>query len=217
MNNVRFVDSVDTNMSNTSVRRRFLKRSCGTFHSHRNCGGCTCWERRLQTWEGIKDKHHNDNNALRHSADSESWKDFDKQHNCFIKDPRNVRLGLANDVFNPFGNMSIAYIVWPVVLMPYNLPPWKCMKEPYFMMSLIILGSRSPGRDIYLYLQHLIDESKELWQDGGKTCDASKKQIFRLDVAVLWTINNFPAYEYLSEWSTKGKMACPTFNKETSF
>lgn len=85
------------------------------------------------------------------------------------------------------------------------------------MMSLIILGLRSPGRDIYMYLQHLIDESKELWQDSGKTCDASKTQIFRLDVAVLWIINDFPAHEYLSEWSTKGKMACPTCNKETSF
>ena len=35
----------------------------------------------------------------------------------------NVRLGLASDWFNPFGNMSTNNSVWPVVLVPYNLPP----------------------------------------------------------------------------------------------
>ena len=61
--------------------------------------------------------------VLRHLADEEAWKDFDKKYPEFASEPRNVRLGLASDGFNPFGNMSNAYCVWPVILLPYNLPP----------------------------------------------------------------------------------------------
>ncbi|CAN1761750.1 hypothetical protein LINPERHAP1_LOCUS8021 [Linum perenne] len=38
---------------------------------------------------------------------------------------------------------------------------------------------------------------------------------FQLHAAVLWTINDFPAYGNLSGWSTKGYLACPTCNKES--
>jgi len=60
---------------------------------------------------------------LRHPADGAGWKHFDREFPQFALDPRNVRLGLASDGFNPFGNMSTAYSMWPVVLVPYNLPP----------------------------------------------------------------------------------------------
>ena len=39
----------------------------------------------------------------------------------------------------------------------------------------------------------------------------------KLRATILWTINDFPAYGNLSGWNTKGKLACPTCNKETSF
>ena len=64
-----------------------------------------------------------DGNSLRHPADSIAWKEFDKEHSWFAEESRNVRLGLASDGFNPFGNMITSYSMWPVVLMPYNLPP----------------------------------------------------------------------------------------------
>ena len=51
-----------------------------------------------------------------------------------------MRLALATDGFNPFGTMSNSYSMWPVVLVPYNMPSWKCMKESFFMMSLLIPG-----------------------------------------------------------------------------
>jgi hypothetical protein len=34
-------------------------------------------------------------NQLNHPSDGKAWKDFDKQHDWFAKDPRNIRLGLA--------------------------------------------------------------------------------------------------------------------------
>ena len=116
--------------------------------------------------------------VLRHPADSKAWQSLDDQYPNFAAEPRNVRLGLASDGFNPFGTMSIAHSTWPVVLMPYNLPPWMCMKQPFFMMSLLIPGPRGPGNDIDVYLQHLVDELKELWEDGLHTWDASTNQNF---------------------------------------
>ena len=81
---------------------------------------------------------HVDDGISRHPADSEEWKEFDLQHPEFALKPRNVRLGLATDEFNPFGNMNNSYKMWPVILIPYNLPPWLVMKEPFFMFSLLI-------------------------------------------------------------------------------
>ena len=78
--------------------------------------------------------------VLRHPVDALAWKAFDSQYPDFASNSRNVRLGLASDGFNPFGNMSTNYSTWPVILVPYNLPPWMCMKQSSLMLSLIIPG-----------------------------------------------------------------------------
>ncbi|XP_052294335.1 uncharacterized protein LOC107178912 isoform X1 [Citrus sinensis] len=153
---------------------------------------------------------------LRHPADGEAWKEFDRLYPWFAQEPRNVRMGLATDGFNPFGNMHNSYSMWPIILVPYNLPPWKCMKDPFMMMSLLIPGPKAPGRDIDVYIRPLIDELKELWNHGVETFDASTRQTFHMHAAVMWTINDFPAYGNLSGWSTKGYKACPVCNVETS-
>jgi len=70
-----------------------------------------------------KEKHLDEANVLRHPADSEAWKEFDKNHQWFAQEPRNIRLGLATDGFNPFGNMSTSYSMWPVILAPL-VPIW---------------------------------------------------------------------------------------------
>ena len=56
-----------------------------------------------------KEKYVQDTNVLRHPVDSMTWKEFDKTHIWFTEEPRNVRLGIATDGFNPFGNMSTTY------------------------------------------------------------------------------------------------------------
>nr|XP_048322575.1 uncharacterized protein LOC125420066 [Ziziphus jujuba var. spinosa] len=112
--------------------------------------------------------------------------------------------------------MSTSYSMWPVMLVPYNLPPWKCMKETFSMMSLLIPGPTAPGKDIDVYLRPMIDELKDLWTNGVTTYDISKKERFTMHAAVLWTIHDFPAYGTLSGWSTKGYKACPTCNEDTS-
>ncbi|XP_042396490.1 uncharacterized protein LOC121986596 [Zingiber officinale] len=158
---------------------------------------------------------HTKDSYMRHPADSPAWQMFDHNHPEFAKDRRNIRLGLASDGFNPFKNMSVVYSTWPVILVPYNLPPWMCMKQPYFMLSLLILGPSTPGNNIDIYLQPLVVDLKDLWEVGVQTYDASTKQNFKLHVALLWTISDFPGYATLSGWSTKGKFACPVCHKFT--
>ena len=54
-------------------------------------------------------KNRSNDEVLRHPTDAEAWKSFDRTHEYFSSDPRNVRLGLATDGFTPFGNMSVSY------------------------------------------------------------------------------------------------------------
>lgn len=151
--------------------------------------------------------------VLRHPADGKAWKHFDTMFPDFAKDPRNVRLGLASDGFNPFGTMSLSYSMWPVVLVNYNTPPWKSMVDASFMMTLLIPGKDSPGKDLDVFLRPLVDELNLLWE-GVETYDCESKKMFNMRAALLWTINDFPAYGYLSGWSTSGYKACPTCNED---
>ncbi|XP_066381574.1 uncharacterized protein [Miscanthus floridulus] len=151
---------------------------------------------------------------MRHPADGEAWEDFNRRYPKFAADARNVRLGLASDGFNPFGNMSSKHSTWPVMLVPYNLPPWICMKQTSLLLSMIIPGPDSPGNDVDIYLQPLIDELLELWK-GVQTCDASSRKKFPLRAALLWTINDFSALAYLYGWTTSGTYACPSCGPAT--
>lgn len=51
------------------------------------------------------DRKTKNDGVLRHPCDGHEWQDFDRQHPEFAIEPRNVRLGLATDGFNPFGHM----------------------------------------------------------------------------------------------------------------
>ncbi|KAK9088931.1 hypothetical protein Scep_028013 [Stephania cephalantha] len=163
----------------------------------------------LVTWH-VKERI--DDGVLRHPADSQAWKAFDTKNSSFASEIRNVRLGLATDGFNIFRNMSLVHSTWPVVLMCYNLPPWLFMKQPFFILSTLIDGKYGPGDKLDVFMQPLIEELKELWNEGVFTYDASTNEMFKLHAALLWTISDFPAYAYLSGWSTKGKFACPCSN-----
>ncbi|GJV03335.1 signal peptide peptidase-like protein 2 [Tanacetum coccineum] len=131
---------------------------------------------------------------MQHPVDGRAWKDFDTKYLDFAAEPRNVRLGLAADGFNPFGNLSQSYSMWSVILTTYNLPSWLCMKESSFMLTLLITGPKSPGKDIDVYLRPLIDDLKVLWvKPGVETIDVATGLKLNMRAMVLWTINDFPA------------------------
>ncbi|XP_020961147.1 uncharacterized protein LOC110263725 [Arachis ipaensis] len=163
-------------------------------------------------WHALAEKK---DSKMRHPWNSEPWKTFDLLHDRFTEDPRNVRLGLAVDGFNPFGAMRTNYSVWPVVLIPYNRPPWECMKPTSLILSMIIPGEKMPENNIDVYLQPLIKELKELWYDGIQTLDRFKNEMFTLRAALMWTISDFTGLGNLSGWNVHSKYACPTCNFNT--
>nr|GEZ24141.1 hypothetical protein [Tanacetum cinerariifolium] len=134
---------------------------------------------------------------MQHPVDGRAWKNFDTKYLDFAKEPRNVRLGLAADGFNLFGNLSQAYSMWLVILTTYNLPPWLCMKESSFMRMLLIPGPKSPGKDIDVYLRPLIEDLKirQHYVDNEKDPEVSiTNELFALACGPTWTPISINSY-----------------------
>jgi hypothetical protein len=68
----------------------------------------------------------------------------------FKEEPRNVRLSLAVDGVNPFGELRSIYSVWPIFVINNNLPPWMSIKREHTMLAMIVLG---------ICLQYLFERS----------------------------------------------------------
>ncbi|GJQ90193.1 hypothetical protein Tco_0001332 [Tanacetum coccineum] len=96
---------------------------------------------------------------MQHPVDGRAWKNFDSNQ---------------------------SYSIWPMILTTNNLPPWLCMKENSFMLTLLIPGPKSPGKDIDVYLRPLIDDLKDLWAlKGVETIDVATGQKFNMRAMVL--------------------------------
>lgn len=146
---------------------------------------------------------------LRHPADGEAWSNFNMQFPEFAHEIRNVRLGLATDGFNPFGINSTSHSTWPIMVMPYNLPPSMCMRKEFNILAMLISGPKSPGKCLNNFMRPLIDELQMLWSTGVCTYDRYSKSCFTMRVAVLSTISDFPGLGMLGGVQTKGYKACP--------
>jgi hypothetical protein len=144
-----------------------------------------------------------------HPSDDEAWKHFNSVHPHFSAESRNVRLGLCTNRFNPFRSFGAPYSYWPVILTVYNLPLGMCMRPEFMFLFMVIPGPSSLVGNIDVCLRSLIDELAQLWSSEALTYDISRKQNFLMRAALMWTINDFPAYGMLSGWSTHGKLACP--------
>lgn len=153
--------------------------------------------------------------ALRHPADSDSWKAVDSRYPEFASDSRNIRFGIATDGFNPFGMLSSTYSCWPVVLVPYNLPPWLCMKASSLILALIIPGPSYPGLNFHVFMEPVYEEINELFEVGTPTYDASRDEMFQLCAFALWTITDYPGLGIFAGFSVNGEFGCVTCREET--
>ena len=53
------------------------------------------------------------------------------------------------------------------------------------ILSLFIPGHKAPENKIDVYLQPLVDDLKELWNEGIKAYDTSTQHLFKLHVVLL--------------------------------
>jgi hypothetical protein len=127
-------------------------------------------------WHKEGDRQDQDSNIMVHPSDGEAWQALDRFDPEFARDPRSVRLGLSTDGFTPYTNNSTSYSYWLVFMMPYNLPPNKCMKEGVLFLALIVSGPKDPVTKINVFMQPLIEELKALWQ-GLEAYDSADGQL----------------------------------------
>jgi len=144
----------------------------------------TRWDDEGQTNDGVP----------RHLADAPFWKDFDSKHLVFFSEGQNLRLAIASDDFNPFRTMKSTYSICPVILISYNFPPWKCMKQSNFILSLLIPGPIVPCGYMDVFLEPLVDDMVEMFVVGVKTYDALKCETFQLRAASLLLKFNGPIW-----------------------
>ncbi|XP_050207500.1 uncharacterized protein LOC126656920 [Mercurialis annua] len=164
------------------------------------------------TWHA---EHEMVDGKMCHTLDSPAWKHFSELHTEFAEEVQNIRLGLCTDGFQPFGAFGHNYSSWRVILTLYNLPPGMCMKDEFMFLTVFVPGLGNPKHQMDIFLQPLIAELNQLWEFGVQTFDVQRRQNFQMKAALLWTINDFPAYSMLSGWSTSGRLACPRCMKNT--
>jgi hypothetical protein len=162
--------------------------------------------------EGIRDSE--DANIMSHPTDAEAWHTLDYFDPEFVRDPRSVHLGLSMDGFQPYNSDSTAYSCWSVFVMPYNLPPNKCLKKGFIFLALVILGPKESKKQMNIFLHSLMEELKELWQ-GVDAYDNHLKCQFNLCVIYLWSIHDYLAYGKFVGRCVLGRLNCPVCMDES--
>jgi hypothetical protein len=85
-------------------------------------------------------KNRSRDDVLRMPADGSALNYIEEKWPIFKEEPRIVRLSLAADGANPFGELRSTYSVWPVFVINNNLPPWMSIKREHTMLAMIVPG-----------------------------------------------------------------------------
>jgi len=64
------------------------------------------------------------NGFLQMPTDGYGLTKIEEKRPHFNDEPCNVRLSLAVDGVNPFGEIMFIYSMWPIFVINNNLPPW---------------------------------------------------------------------------------------------
>ena len=83
-------------------------------------------------------KNKSEDGVLRMPTNDFALKNIEEKWPIFKSEPHNIRLSLAADGFNPFGELRSTYSVWPIFFINNNLPPWMTIKREHTMLAMII-------------------------------------------------------------------------------
>lgn len=150
----------------------------------------------LLTWHA---HNRSTDGIMRVPADSPAWAHIEETWPEFKREPRHLRLGLATDGVNPFGQRSSAWSTWPVVVVNYNIPPWETTKKGNILLSLLVPG-KYKVKNMDVYLEPLIEELMELWR-GVSIIDVSKshnEQDCNIKAILMWTMHDYPGLGEIS-------------------
>jgi hypothetical protein len=85
-------------------------------------------------------KNRSRDDVLRMPVDGSTLNYIKEKWPIFKEEPRNVRLSLAVDGVNPFGELRSTYSVWPIFVINNNLPPCMSIKREHTMLAMIVPG-----------------------------------------------------------------------------
>jgi hypothetical protein len=71
-------------------------------------------------------------------ANGSAFREIEEKWEDFKDEPCNVRLSLATDGVNPFGDLTSIYSVWPIFVINDNIPPWMSIKREHIMLAMIV-------------------------------------------------------------------------------
>ncbi|KAL0331667.1 UNVERIFIED_CONTAM: hypothetical protein Sangu_1712200 [Sesamum angustifolium] len=75
------------------------------------------------------------------------------------------------------------------------------MNSEYIFLTMVIPSPSSSKRLIDVYLEPLTEELLQLWYVGVRTYDHAMDQAFIIWAALMWIVNDKPAYGMASKWS----------------
>ena len=67
-----------------------------------------------------------------------TFRNIEEKWPHFKDKPHNLRLSLAVDGVNPFGELIYIYSVWLVFVINNNIPPWMSIKRKHIMLAMIV-------------------------------------------------------------------------------
>ncbi|KAL0416859.1 UNVERIFIED_CONTAM: hypothetical protein Slati_3517800 [Sesamum latifolium] len=90
-----------------------------------------------------------------------------------------------------------------------------CMSFEYIFLTMVIPWPSNPKYFIDVYLELLIEELQNLWHVGVLTSGSARDETFAMHAALMWIVNDLPAYGMASGWSSAGVMGCPVCMEDT--
>ena len=57
-------------------------------------------------------------------VDGSAFRNIEEKWLSFKQEPRNLRLSLAANGVNPFGEIKSIYSMWPIFVINNSIPPW---------------------------------------------------------------------------------------------
>ncbi|KAL0411692.1 UNVERIFIED_CONTAM: hypothetical protein Slati_3758900 [Sesamum latifolium] len=90
-----------------------------------------------------------------------------------------------------------------------------CMSSEYMFLTMVIPGPSNPKHLIDVYLEPLIEKLQNLWHVGVLMRGSAKDETFTMCAALMWIVNDLPAYGMAFGWSSASVIGCPVCMKDT--
>ena len=84
-------------------------------------------------------QHRSEDGVLQIPVDGSAFRNIKERWPIFKEEPCNVRLSLAVDDVNPFGQLKSTYSMWHVFVINNNIPPCMSIKREHIMLAMIVL------------------------------------------------------------------------------